>query len=182
MNDLTKPIRRLVTGTDAQGLACIVQDGPSPAVLTVAERPGYRVTNLWCTAAGAACDDADAVAAHVGVLPPKGGTILRIIDVPPEPTDAAARAAAVQATFRDMFRDAHQAATEQSHPAMHRTETIDYAIVLAGTITAILETGETDMRAGDVLVQRGTVHAWANRSGEPARIAFVLIDPSRGEA
>lgn len=59
---------------------------------------------------------------------------------------------------------------------MHVTRTIDYAIVLAGEIYAVLDEDETLMRAGDILVQRGTNHAWANRSDAPARIAFVLID------
>jgi uncharacterized cupin superfamily protein len=59
---------------------------------------------------------------------------------------------------------------------MHKTETVDYAIVLAGEITAVMDDGETVLKAGDILVQRGTNHGWANRSGKPCRIAFVLID------
>jgi uncharacterized cupin superfamily protein len=62
---------------------------------------------------------------------------------------------------------------------MHCTDTIDYAIVLEGEITAVFEMDETVMRAGDILIQRGTPHAWANRSGKPARVAFVLIDAIR---
>jgi uncharacterized cupin superfamily protein len=62
---------------------------------------------------------------------------------------------------------------------MHRTDTVDYAIMLEGEMVAIMDSGETVLRAGDVLVQRGTNHAWANRSGRPARIAFVLIAARR---
>jgi uncharacterized cupin superfamily protein len=62
---------------------------------------------------------------------------------------------------------------------MHITDTVDYAIVLFGEIYAVLEDGETLMRAGDVLVQRGTNHAWSNRSGAVCRIAFILIDGQR---
>jgi uncharacterized cupin superfamily protein len=62
---------------------------------------------------------------------------------------------------------------------MHRTDTIDYAIVLEGEIIAILDEHETTMKAGDIMIQRGTAHAWANRSGKPARIAFVLVDATR---
>ncbi len=62
------------------------------------------------------------------------------------------------------------------HPMMHRTETIDYAIVLEGEITMLLDDSEVVLRAGDVLVQVGTNHAWVNRSKAPAKIAFVLID------
>jgi uncharacterized cupin superfamily protein len=62
---------------------------------------------------------------------------------------------------------------------MHRTETVDYAIMLEGEIYALMDEGETLLRAGDVLIQRGTNHAWANRSERTARIAFVLIDGNR---
>jgi uncharacterized cupin superfamily protein len=59
---------------------------------------------------------------------------------------------------------------------MHRTETIDYGIMLEGELTLIMDIGETTIRAGDIVIQRGTNHGWANRSGKACRIAFVLID------
>ncbi len=62
------------------------------------------------------------------------------------------------------------------HPGFHKTASLDYAIVLSGEIYALLDEGEVLLRAGDVLIQRGTNHAWSNRTGEPARVAFVLID------
>ncbi len=62
------------------------------------------------------------------------------------------------------------------HAHMHRTRSIDYAIVLSGEIWAVMDEGETKMVAGDVLIQRGTNHAWANRSNAPCVVAFVLID------
>jgi uncharacterized cupin superfamily protein len=75
-----------------------------------------------------------------------------------------------------MYRDAKHQPGNRRHPGMHVTATVDYAIVLLGEITAIMETGETVLRAGDVLIQRGTNHAWANRSDTVTRVAFVLID------
>lgn len=175
------PIRRVVTGFDAQGVSTFVQDGPSPAVRTVAERPGYRVTNLWCTGqVPASVHAADAIASHQGVAPPKGGTVLRIIDFPPEPQDPQELARALQATFGSMYKDADHAPREGEHPGMHRTDTVDYALMLEGEMVAILESGDTVLKAGDVLIQRGTRHAWANRSGRPARIAFVLVDGAPG--
>lgn len=170
------PIRRVVTGDDAQGRSAIVEDGPSPAVRLVPERPGYRVTNLWrTTAAPAPVDAADSIAEHQGVAPPAGGTVLRIIDIPPEPQDPQALQRMLQATFGSMYRDAQHAPKPGEHPGMHRTTTVDYALMLEGELVAIMDKGETVLRAGDVLIQRGTNHAWANRSGRPARIAFVLI-------
>jgi quercetin dioxygenase-like cupin family protein len=170
------PIRRVLTADDVQGRSFISEDGPSPAVRLVPERPGYRVTNLWRTGAAPAPVAApDSIAEHKGVAPPEGGTVLRIIDFPPEPADPQELQRMLQATFGSIYRDAQHAPRPGEHPGMHRTDTVDYALVLQGEVVAILDREETVLRTGDVLVQRGTNHAWANRSGQPARIAFVLI-------
>jgi len=134
--------------------------------------------NLWRTEeAPVKINSPDTTASHVGILPPgNGGTILRIIDFPPEPADPAERQRRIQATFSGMFKDATKDKRAGAHPGMHRTETVDYAILLEGEIWAVMDEGETLMRAGDVLIQRGTNHAWANRSQKTARIAFVLMD------
>jgi Cupin domain len=166
-------IRRIVTGNDENGNSRIVEDAPASAIRTVPERPGYRAVNVWRTNAE------EPVEKHQGILPPKNGTILRIIDFPPEPKDPAERQRRIAATFGGIFKDAAHDKRDGKHPGMHRTETIDYAIVLEGEIWAVMDEGETLMRAGDVLIQRGTNHAWANRSNATARIAFVLIDAVR---
>jgi quercetin dioxygenase-like cupin family protein len=171
------PIRRVLTADDASGKSFIAQDGPSPAIRWVPERPGYRVTNLWRTGAAPADVAApDSIAQHQGVAPPPGGTVLRIIDFPPEPQDPQELERMLQATFGSMYQDANHAPQPGQHPGMHRTSTVDYALMLAGEMVAIMDQQETVLHAGDVLIQRGTNHAWANRSGKPARIAFVLID------
>lgn len=178
MNEHLPAIRRIVTG-DSGGRSRIVEDAPAAAVRTVPERPGYRAVNLWRTEESpASIAGSDSIAGHKGIQPPKGGTILRIIDFPPEPADPAELARALHATFGGIYQDA-QHDTAARHPGMHRTDTVDYAIVLEGEIYAVMDDGESLMRAGDVLIQRGTNHAWANRSGKTARIAFVLIDGSR---
>jgi quercetin dioxygenase-like cupin family protein len=170
------PIRRVITGDDANGISFIVEDGPSPAVRLVAERPGYRVTNLWCTGSAPSSVGApDQIVSHQGVSPPAGGTVLRIIDFPPEPQDPQALERMLQATFGNMFPDAQHAPKPGEHPGMHRTATVDYALMLEGELVAIMDSEETTLRQGDVLIQRGTNHAWANRSGKPARVAFILI-------
>src|SRR5690606_27280420 len=133
--------------------------------------------NVWRTEESPAKIDApDSTANHQGILPPKGGTILRIIDFPPEPKDPKELERRLQATFGGIYKDADHDKRPGKHPGMHRTQTVDYAIVLEGEIWAVMDEGETLMRAGDVLIQRGTNHAWANRSDRTARIAFVLID------
>ena len=172
------PIRRIVTGDDAQGRSRIVEDAPAKSIRTVAERPGYRAVNVWrTTASPVPIQEEDSVEAHKGILPPKGGgTILRIIDFPPEPKDPAERDRRIAATFGTIFTDAAHDKRAGKHPGMHTTDTVDYALILEGEIWAVMDEGETLMRAGDVLIQRGTNHAWANRSEKTCRIAFVLMD------
>jgi hypothetical protein len=178
MSETLPPIRRIVTGDDAQGRSRVVEDAPAEAVRTVAERPGYRAVNVWrTTQTPASISEPDSAAGHVGILPPKQGSILRIIDFPPEPADPAERDRRIRATFGGIYQDATH--DGRKHPGMHRTDTVDYAILLEGEIWSVMDEGETLMRAGDVLVQRGTNHAWANRSQKTARIAFVLIDGKR---
>jgi hypothetical protein len=143
-------------------------------------REGYRAVNVWRTEETPARIAAhDTIAEHQGILPPRNGTILRIIDFPPEPDDRAKLKEMLDATFGGIYKDALHDKREGKHPGMHRTETVDYALVLEGEIWAVMDEGETLLRAGDVLIQRGTNHAWANRSNATARIAFVLIDGRR---
>ena len=171
--------RVLVTGDDADGRSRFVFDGLPHAVREVPERPGYRVSNVWITAgAPAAIADPDRTEQVKALLPPPCGTILRVIDYPPEPADPVERERMFAAMFRKLFPDGDHR-RPGPHPGMHTTDTIDYAICLAGEIYAVMDDGEVLLRAGDILIQRGTNHAWSNRSGKFARIAFVLIDGKR---
>jgi len=173
-------IRRVVTADDVKGRSRIIEDAPATAIRTVSGRPGYRAVNVWRTAESPARIEAkDGTSEHHGILPPKGGTILRIIDFPPEPSDREELKRMLDATFGGIYKDAAHDKRPGVHPGMHRTETLDYAIVLEGEIYAVMDEGEALLRTGDVLIQRGTNHAWANRSSRTARIAFVLIDGTR---
>jgi hypothetical protein len=174
------PVRRVVTGNGPDGRARIVEDALATRVRTVAARPGYRVSNLWATCdSPAPINDPDRIGEIRGVLPPANGTVVRIIDYPPEPRDPAVREAMQRAAFAELFPDATHHPTGGPHPGMHETDTVDYAIVMAGEIYAVMDEGETLLRAGDVLIQRGTNHAWSNRSDDYCRICFVLIDGRR---
>lgn len=173
-------IRRIVTGNDVKGRSRILEDAPATAIRTVSARPGYRAVNVWRTEESPVnINSRDSTVNHQGILPPKGGTILRIIDFPPEPADREALKRMLDSTFGGIYQDAAHDKRPGVHPGMHCTETVDYAIVLEGEIYAVMDEEETLMRAGDVLIQRGTNHAWANRSDKTARIAFVLIDATR---
>jgi uncharacterized cupin superfamily protein len=173
-------IRRVVTADDVKGRSRIIEDAPAAAVRTVSGRPGYRAVNVWRTEESPArINFQDSTASHQGILPPKHGTLLRIIDFPPEPSDREELKRMLDSTFGGIYKDAAHDKRPGVHPGMHRTETLDYAIVLEGEVYAVMDEGETLLRAGDVLIQRGTNHAWANRSERTARIAFVLIDGTR---
>jgi hypothetical protein len=172
------PIRRLVTQNDANGRSRIVEDAPATAIRTVEGRPNYRAVNVWRTETAPALIAApDTATQHKGILPPpNGGSVLRVIDYPPEAKDATERQRQIAATFTGIFADADHDKRAGAHPGMHKTDTVDYAIILEGEIWAVMDDNETMMKQGDILVQRGTNHAWANRSDKTARICFVLLD------
>ena len=144
------PIRRVVTGHDANGFAKILIDGPATNRRT--SKSGGVSTLIWCTdgtpadiSVGENIDDMGA--RMLGTPPPPNGTRFTVNDIPPGRTGP-----------------------------MHRTETIDYVIVLSGKIEMEMDDSTIELKAGDVLVQRGTNHAWINRGTEAARVAFILID------
>ena len=173
------PLRRVVTAMDAEGRSYIAEEGPSPASFTLPGSP-YRNDNLWRTgAAPSAIAAPDDITAHRGVLPPAGGSVLRVIDFPPMAGSREEQAALAARVFATLYPDAEHHAGSSRSASMHTTDTIDYAIVLAGEIWAVMDRDETLLRAGDVLIQRGTAHGWENRSAEMARMVFVLIDAAR---
>jgi mannose-6-phosphate isomerase-like protein (cupin superfamily) len=116
----------------------------------------------------------DRAAREIGVPPPRRGSIFRIAEFPPH-TGGEVRDN--ETLLRD-FGIGLEVARGQPprHPAIHRTRSIDYVIVLEGEIDLLLDEGEVRLRAGDVVVQRGTNHAWINRSGAACRLAMVFID------
>lgn len=176
------PVRRVVTGHDPQGRAIIQEDGAVPRVQRIGGAHGPLFYEVWNTrATPAPIDRASGEPAEQGIqlAPPKNGTRIRVLDIPPE--DASINTLTpeqIQAHFAEVgAADAPAEGGRSSrHAFMHRTETIDYGIVLEGELTLIMDVGETVVRAGDIVIQRGTSHGWANRSRQHCRIAFILID------
>lgn len=179
-----KPIRRIVTGHDAQGRAVFQEDGPVPRVQRVGGEHGLLFFEVWNTQEMPARIDAtsgEPAEEGLQLAPPRNGTRIRVLDIPPDgdrldnisPEEARAHFAEVGAG--DAASNTDESAR---HAHMHRTETVDYGIVLEGELTLILDEGETVCRTGDIIVQRGTNHGWANRSDSDCRIAFILIDGS----
>jgi mannose-6-phosphate isomerase-like protein (cupin superfamily) len=171
---MVKRIRRVVTGHDVRGRSVIVSDGPSPHVLLIPGRADFGLTNLWVTdgTQGSLEGNADAAARPVVLEPPVGGTIFRVVEFPP---DKAAADFDRETAFASMGADHAMDPDASRHPGMHKTATVDYAIVLSGEIWALMDEGETRLEAGDCLVQRGTNHAWSNRSDHPCLVAFILV-------
>lgn len=176
-----RPVRRIVTGHDEQGRAIFLTDGPPDRVQRIGGETGPVFHEIWNTRETPARIDAasrEPEEAGIKLAPPRNGTRIRILDIPPDdpsldsisPEEAKAHFAEVGAA------DASSHGEGSAHARMHRTETIDYGIVLEGEIVLILDVGETVCRAGDVIIQRGTNHGWANRSDANCRIAFILID------
>jgi len=173
-------IRRIVTGHDVRGRSVIVSDAPSPHVMTLRGIPTFGVTEIWTTDSMPADNRPakDPCKVPAQLAPPKRGTVVRVVEFPPDKRWIAS--ADRDQAFASMGRSGAQAlahdASASRHPMMHRTQTVDYAIVLSGEIWALMDSDETKMKAGDILVQRGTNHAWSNRSNKPCLVAFVLID------
>ena len=169
-------IRRVVTGHDDAGKAVVETDGPAPNV-RVREGAGFVATLLWVTEETPALGSlrVDRADRTIGTAPPPNGTILRVVDFPPVTPELES------VDHRELLRamgveDHGDGAAKARHPYMHRTRSVDYGIVLAGEIDMLLDDSEVHLKAGDVVVQQGTNHAWVNRSGAVCRIAFVLID------
>ncbi len=145
------PVRRVVTGHTADGVATVIKDGVAENVR--GNRPGQYTTLMWCTDGAPAdmaigLDAEDMGARKLGTYPPVNGTRFMIAEYPPN-----------------------------NAAVMHRTETIDYIIVLSGKIDMELDKGEmVTLNTGDVMIQRGTNHAWINRYDETCRMVFVLVD------
>ena len=172
-------IRRIVTGHDNAGQAIFTADGPAPSVHTNPKRVGYLLTNLWMTDETPCFvgNNADPTARPLTLEPPKNGTVVRIIEFGPEGEwTKNLDASGAKEAFGALGTNKASTYKSGGHPLMHRTETVDYALVLEGEIFIVLDKEERLMKQGDFLVERGTNHAWANRSGKPCKMLFVLID------
>ncbi len=172
--------QRYVTGHGAHGAAVVALEGPAPLVARIDAIPGTVFRELWATGAVPVAVDSgpEPITPPLTLPPPPGGTRIRIVDIPPDTPEFLAHGATRMASAFTQI--GHAAAStvkaDSPHPLMHRTETLDYGIVIEGELVLVLDQGERVLHPGDVVIQRGTNHAWANRSDRVCRIAFVLID------
>jgi quercetin dioxygenase-like cupin family protein len=143
-------IRRVVTGHDARGRAVVLKDSVIQGSEVLGGKASFAV--IWKTITSPVDnDDETDRAAEPGGLTQPNGSVLRIVDIPPG-----------------------------VRSPMHRTSSLDYGILLSGGVSLELDEGAiTDLHPGDVVIQRGTIHAWINRGTTTARMAFVLLDAER---
>jgi len=166
-------VRRVVTALDASGKAVVMIDERTK--LTAPRPPNYAA-NVWVTSTNLPDFTAteDRGKTKIGLVPPKTGTVFRVVDFAPEsqgqhPTD-------MNFMMKNVGPEAPKKGLPPRHPMMHRTRSLDYAIIMSGEIDMLLDEGEVHLKAGDVVVQQATNHAWVNRSGKPCRVAFILMD------
>jgi len=167
-------VRRVITATDGHGKSYFVSDGIAGNFKEMPGMDGLFLTDLWETSGPRASNRGtqDAAARPVHLEPPDSGTILRIVEFPPDKNWRGKRD--VSEAF-SAIGAGHAPVEGHADPMMHITGTVDYIIVLKGEIFAVMDKGETLLKAGDILVQRGTNHSWHNRSDEPCIIAAVLV-------
>jgi mannose-6-phosphate isomerase-like protein (cupin superfamily) len=166
-------VRRVVTALDASGKAVVLID---ERTRLTAPRPPNYAANIWVTDKSppdfSSKDDRGKT--KIGLVPPKSGTVFRIVDFAPDsqgehPTD-------MNHMMKIVGAEAPKRGLPPRHPMMHRTRSLDYALIMSGEIDMLLDEGEVHLKAGDVIVQQATNHAWVNRSGKPCRVAFILMD------
>ncbi|MAM61422.1 cupin domain-containing protein [Maritimibacter sp. UBA3975] len=178
---VSKNVRRVVTGHDSTGRAIVLSDGSPPNVIRPKHQPGLAFHELWHTDASPAPiarAQPEPTDGYTETAPPPNGTIIRMVDIPPEGQDGPEFD---KETARELFEQVGLAENAEHtipgrHPLMHRTESIDYGIVLEGQIVLLLDDEEVVLERGDMVVQRGTIHAWTNRTDQIARMLFVLTD------
>jgi mannose-6-phosphate isomerase-like protein (cupin superfamily) len=167
-------VRRVVTGIDANNKAVVQFD--SRLTLNPG-KSGIPAANLWITDSfpPAFSFKDDSAARPIGLSPPDNGTVIRVVEFPP--LDPAKEAKMDPDFMMKVVGDRTAArGLPVTHPLMHRTRTVDYAVILAGEIDMMLDDAIVHVKAGDVVIQQATNHAWINRGKEPCRILFVLMD------
>jgi uncharacterized cupin superfamily protein len=182
MSSVPKLPRRIVTIDDA-GKSTAIADGPVPDVLFDPARPGFSSARIWVTAAtpveiARVADALKLQAATMGPLPPPHGSVCRIVTFPPDEIyRGKIGTAEVAAYFQTVGSpEASTYSAKAPHPYMQKTRTLDFCLILEGEITLVLDTAEVQLSAGDTVVQRGTNHAWSNRSSRPCTIAISSHD------
>jgi mannose-6-phosphate isomerase-like protein (cupin superfamily) len=173
-----KPARRIVTIDREAGKSTLVSDGPSPDVRIDPARPGFAWQRMWVTDGTPAKIVPETLHLPHTLVPPARGSVLSVVTIPPdEAWKGKVGAAEVAAYFKSMgAAGASTYSTDGPHPYMQKTSTLDFCCVLEGDVVLVLDTQEVTVRAGEIVIQRGTNHAWSNRTGKAAVVAIAAHD------
>ncbi len=173
-----KPTRRLVTIDREANKGIRLTDGPAPDIHTDPARPGFMVSRLWVTDSTPAKIVRETLHLPHTIEPPAKGSVLRVYNHPPDKSwQGKVGKAEVEAYFKAMGSPGASTYSAQTpHPYMQKVRALDICVVLEGEITLVLDTEEVHLKAGDIVVQRGTNHAWSNRSDKPAIVSVASHD------
>ena len=176
--DGVKPARRIVTVDREPGRSSLVYDGPAPDIRFDPARPGYASARLWVIDRIPAKIVLETLHLPHTIEPPKGGAVCRVVTYPPDASWAGkVGAEEVGAFFKAMGSPgASTYSASARHPYMQKTESMDFCFILEGEIDLVLDSGSVTVKAGDVVVQRGTNHAWSNKSNAPCIMAVASHD------
>ncbi len=169
---VAREMRRVVTGLDDRNHAVVLFDTRMPLEMVA---PGIVATNFWITDTyPPSLTRHDPARRQIGTAPPDNGTKFRVVEF--LPLNAATEARMQPQMLQNGIANPPAKGIPVTHPLMHRTRSLDYAVILAGEIDMMLDDGDVHLRQGDVIVQQATNHAWINRGTEPCQILFVLMD------
>jgi uncharacterized cupin superfamily protein len=176
--DGVRPQRRIVTADTEPGRSSLIADGPAPDVRLDPARPGFATQRLWVIDRTPAPIVRESLVLPHLMVPPALGSLCRVVTFPPDAVwQGRVGKAEVAAHFAAMNAPGASAYSASApHPYMQKTETMDFCFVLEGEVTLVLETEEVGLEAGDAVIQRGTAHAWSNRSAGPASVAIASHD------
>ncbi|WP_221800935.1 cupin domain-containing protein [Oceanobacter mangrovi] len=176
--------KRVVTGHNSDGAAIVSETGLPPVIQHLQAVPGTVFYEIWNSSEMPVAIDngTDPTLKPLQLSPTANGSVIRVVDIPPDSQQNAISEAAAADAFAEIGQaSAHQVNSPKSntatrHKLMHRTETLDYGVVLCGEVWLVLDDEEIHLQQGDIVVQRGTNHAWSNRTETMARMMFVLLD------
>jgi len=167
--------RRVVTGHDDKGQSVILFDDHGKNVTHIPSWEGLYVTELWVTSESPInnAGSQDRSLRPMKHDPDPHGTIFRLVEIPPE-SKTSFKAEGIFTELGSQNKPSE--ADRNRHPTMHKTNSVDYLVVLSGEMIMEMESGSTLLKQGDCIVQRGTNHAWINVSDKPCLLAAVLVD------
>ncbi len=171
--------KRVVTGHDAHGLAVVASSGPTPNNFPLKAVPGTVFYEVWNSKASPAVLDNgdDPTNQPLQLSPMPLGSVIRVVDIPPDSVQNQVSAEEAAAAFAEIGQaHAGTGQADSKHKLMHRTETLDYGVVTEGEVWLVLDGEDVHLKRGDIVVQRGTNHAWSNRTEQMARMVFILLD------